>query len=226
MLTSTWNEKRLLATVLAAALAIALGVSACSDSQPTQPAAGAQRTSTLVQRCCAIGDSSYLTVENFAGNITISYANEDTFRISATKWALSETDFDGIGVNFVERERGLTVRTQNTAGLAEAAVDIEIVAPLTLRLEASTGAGDITYVGVPRGYSRFETGEGDIDVRIPYNSNIGVQLRTESGEIDVGFAVSGLTGVHSVINGQIGTGADAYLVAITGNGNISLEPMR
>jgi hypothetical protein len=221
------QRRPIIVLTTAVAAAVALGVSACSEGDgPTQPQVAPERISAVTQHCCAVGDSSYLIIENFAGTVTIRTASTDTFGITATKWAAHEEDLEQIELHVTERPRSLSIRTANELGLAGASVDLEIKAPMTLRVEVENGAGDIRYVGVPAGYHQFATGAGRIDVRIPFASNVGVYLRTGTGVIDVEFPMQGLLNTQTFVNGVIGTGADATIAATTGAGDIALKVMR
>lgn len=94
----------------------------------------------------------------------------------------------------------------------------EAAAPVTL----STGAGDVNYEGQPRGECTFNTGAGNITLRLPADLSATLVLDTGIGDISLGgFDVSGDTsGTH--VEGTIGAGEQATITADTGVGNITL----
>jgi DUF4097 and DUF4098 domain-containing protein YvlB len=86
-----------------------------------------------------------------------------------------------------------------------------------------TGAGNVEYEGEPRGEGTFETGAGNINLRLPADANVLIDLQTGLGNIDLGgFAVRGDTS-GTDIQGTIGTGEQATIRAQTGAGNIELN---
>jgi hypothetical protein len=86
-----------------------------------------------------------------------------------------------------------------------------------------TGAGGIDYEGEPLGNCRFETGAGDIILRLPADVNVEVDLDTGIGEVDTdGFDVHG-TVSRGEVKGTIGTGSQGEIKAQTGAGDIELR---
>lgn len=85
-----------------------------------------------------------------------------------------------------------------------------------------TGAGEVNYAGQPRGTCTFRTGAGNITLQLPSDVNAEIELNTGIGNISLGgFDVQGDTRGTDV-QGTIGTGEQATIVADTGVGNISL----
>lgn len=89
----------------------------------------------------------------------------------------------------------------------------------TARLDTSSGS--IDYRGTPAGDCRFTAGSGSIHLRLPSDLGAGVDLRTGSGTIQVGFAVEGEETPDRVL-GTIGSGDDASIYAETSSGSIRI----
>ncbi len=90
-----------------------------------------------------------------------------------------------------------------------------------VRLE--TGAGEIEYHGTPVGRCSFETGAGEIRLRLPADPDVRVDLAVGWGSIDLGYDVDGSSSARSV-TGVIGDGSQATIYAHTGVGSISVWP--
>jgi DUF4097 and DUF4098 domain-containing protein YvlB len=83
------------------------------------------------------------------------------------------------------------------------------------------GTGDIDYEGAPEGDCRFETGTGDIRLKLPADLNVRVDLEVGTGSIDVGYDVEGDVSRRDV-RGTIGSGQEGTISAETGTGDIDL----
>lgn len=86
-----------------------------------------------------------------------------------------------------------------------------------------TGAGSLQYQGTPAGHCSFESGAGDIRLRLPADPDVRVDLNIGLGTIDVGYDVDGSTSPRDV-SGVIGDGSQASIYANTGLGIISVRP--
>jgi DUF4097 and DUF4098 domain-containing protein YvlB len=90
-------------------------------------------------------------------------------------------------------------------------------------VELDTGAGSIVYEGRPRGLCRFETGAGSIELILPADVQVDVDLDTGVGRVDLGgFDVTGDVS-SSQVEGRIGSGQDGSISASTGAGSIALS---
>lgn len=85
-----------------------------------------------------------------------------------------------------------------------------------------TGSGGIDYEGVPQGECRFTTGSGGIELTLPSDLSVWVDLSTGSGSIDVDYEVEGEVSPRKV-QGVIGSGDQGTIYAHTGSGSISLN---
>ena len=84
------------------------------------------------------------------------------------------------------------------------------------------GAGQITYEGVPAGECRFQTGVGEIVLRLPEDPDVRIDVGTGLGSVDVDFDVDGQVSPRSV-NGVIGDGRQGSISAHTGAGSVSVR---
>ena len=87
----------------------------------------------------------------------------------------------------------------------------------------AVGAGTIRYQGTPVGRCSFESGAGEITIRLPANPDVRLDLKTGWGSISVGYDVDGSISPRDV-SGDIGDGSQASIYANTGVGSISVMP--
>lgn len=114
--------------------------------------------------------------------------------------------------------RGITGSIDTRTGAGDIAI-----AAAAGPVQLATGAGGIQYEGTPAGRCSFETGAGDIRLRLPADADVRVDLGTGWGSIDVGYDVKGKSSTRSV-TGVIGDGSQATIYAHTGVGSISARP--
>lgn len=89
-------------------------------------------------------------------------------------------------------------------------------------VDLSTGAGNLDYDGSPVGMCQFETGAGNIRLKVPDGLSAEVDLTTGIGEVTTNLEVAGQVSKREV-HGRVGGGAGAQIEAHTGVGNISLR---
>jgi hypothetical protein len=167
------------------------------------------------------GATHALEVENFAGSISLVPGASGVIEVKATKRAATEADLAQIDIVTVESQRLLKVRCAKPDELTDAAVDLEIAAPVLVQLVVETGVGDIDYEGTGTGRCRFKTRAGSITRRLPDTAKAYVELGTGVGDVDTEFAVDGFV-LNQSVSGIIGTGRDGDIRARTGVGDISL----
>ncbi len=90
-------------------------------------------------------------------------------------------------------------------------------------VQVGLGAGQIRYEGTPSGNCRFETGVGEIILRLPESPDVRIDVGTGLGAVDVDFDVAGSVSPRSA-NGVIGTGRQGSIFAHTGAGSVRVEP--
>ncbi len=88
-------------------------------------------------------------------------------------------------------------------------------------VQVDLGAGQITYEGAPSGNCRFQTGAGEIVLRLPEDPDVRIDLGTGMGTVGVDFDVDGQVSLRSV-NGVIGDGSQGSIYAHTGAGGVSV----
>lgn len=170
-----------------------------------------------------VGVNCTLWVESFVGNLDLVPGPAGELRISATKRASRVEDLSGIGLEMTETAGGVRIVTSNPSQLKNVSVDLAITAPPEVRPSIGNGVGVTNYRGAAEGLCRFDTGAGTIQLRLPPDANVTVQLAVGAGSIHLGFPVSGQVGPQ-LVNGTIGTGADGAIFAHVGAGDIYLTP--
>ena len=83
------------------------------------------------------------------------------------------------------------------------------------------GAGTINYEGSPAGYCSFESGAGTINLTLPADLNMEVDVSTGAGKVDVAHDVDGRVTKQSA-RGTVGDGSQGTVYAHIGAGDISL----
>ncbi|HSR34640.1 MAG TPA: hypothetical protein VLY63_29065 [Anaerolineae bacterium] len=89
-------------------------------------------------------------------------------------------------------------------------------------VQVSLGAGQIIYEGTPSGDCRFDTGAGEVSLRLPADLNMEVDLGTGMGAVSVDYDVDGLVRPREV-RGIIGDGSQGSITAHTGVGAVTLR---
>jgi hypothetical protein len=113
--------------------------------------------------------------------------------------------------------RGITAQTDIHSGAGS--VDVRSArGPVRVDL----GVGQITYEGTPSGNCRFQTGAGEVVLRLPENPSVAIDLGTGMGTVDVSFAVDGSVSRRSA-SGTIGDGSQGSISAHTGVGSVSVR---
>jgi hypothetical protein len=145
-----------------------------------------------------VGGVPILTVDSFAGSVTVRAGESGVIRAVAIKRVPRGRDAAQVEVTITERGDGLTIRTRKPSGWSNVSVQLEITAPADTRLNVSTGAGSIDVQGF-RGKVELDTGSGSITIRdiageVKANSGAGsidarglggtVRLETGAGSID------------------------------------------
>lgn len=160
--------------------------------------------------------------------------NNGVVQLEATVPANTRLDLvTGAGTTNVRGIDG-DIRVSTGAGqvtLSDVAGDIEAhtgaglmeVSGASGRVEMGTGAGAIHFQGELQGACRFTTGAGEIRLELPADLNMKVDLTSQLGNVNVGYAVVGQTSQRSA-RGTIGTGSDGSIYASTGVGTIDLQP--
>ncbi len=232
-------------------------------------------TSERIEQIFEVGDAPQLTVDSFAGSITVRAGASSVIEVVATKKATSSRNLDRIEVEMAQQDGDLVIRTRIPRGFSNASVELEVTTPASTRLDLhtgagsvrvsglsgdvkvdsgagsvtiddvtgqidahsgagsievrgasglvrlNTGAGSISYQGTPQGDCSFESGTGSIELVLPADLSVKVDLGTGVGSIDVEFTVVGQVSKREVV-GVIGGGDQGQIYAHTGTGSIDL----
>jgi len=217
------------------------------------------RDSERIEKTFQVGESPYLEIRNFAGEIRVRPGEANAISVVATKRASSSSALARITVSMDEQGGRVVLRTKKSNDLSTARVDLEITAPPGTEVDVHTGAGNIefrgmtgsiransgageidatgaagpvqlgvgagsvTYEGTPSGRCNFQSGAGDINLRLPASPDVRVELKTGLGTVTVGYDVDGSRSPRQV-TGVIGDGDRASIYAHTGLGSISVKP--
>lgn len=93
------------------------------------------------------------------------------------------------------------------------------------RARLNTGAGSILYEGTPLGDCAFRTGAGSIELRVPGDLDMQINLHTGLGSVDVDHDVQGRVRAGSA-RGTVGSGDKGSIEAFTGAGSIEMRRSR
>jgi DUF4097 and DUF4098 domain-containing protein YvlB len=140
-----------------------------------------QKYSEALEESFAVGDAPTLTVDNFAGAVTVRAGESGTIRVVATKRAAREKDLDRIEVEMKEQDGGVAIETDRPSGWKNASVELEITAPANTRVDLYTGAGDVIVRDLS-GKVRVDSGAGDVEID---GASGEVDAHTGAGDIDV-----------------------------------------
>jgi hypothetical protein len=111
----------------------------------------------------AVGETPSLSIDNFAGQVTVVAGEPGTIRVQVTKKARGQSRLDSLAVSIVEKEDGLQIETRNSSHLSNVSVDLEITAPADTRLDVQNGAGEVDVTDLT-GDLTLHTGAGSVDV--------------------------------------------------------------
>jgi hypothetical protein len=207
------NLSRVMWTVAILLFVSALG---CSEDSTS---VSIPKYSELSDSSFAVGDSSVLEINNFAGRVDVMPGAANVVHVEVEKWAGRKQDLDAITVEMVELQNGVRVVTDNPSGLKQLSVDVEVTVPMDTRPTLQLAAGDMVYEGRAEGQCSFSTIAGTITLKLPADVNVEVLLTVAAGAIRVDFPVVGQVDDH-MVDGVIGTGADGRIVAQVAAGNI------
>lgn len=172
------------------------------------------------------------TRQSYLDNINIDWDEmEDGLRIKTshrgTRFSNVSVDFDitvPAGARLDLDTSAGNVDIQDVTGEVQAHTGAGNIDVLGARgsIRLNTGAGNIDYEGTPGADCRFDTGAGNITLRLPADVDVEVNLDTGVGNVSLGgFDVDG-TVTRGRVDGVIGTGTQGSIRADTGAGNINL----
>jgi DUF4097 and DUF4098 domain-containing protein YvlB len=202
---------------LCLATAVALGLSSLfiADVRTSGPVVG---TGAQEDRAFSVPPGAALTVDNFAGNVTVRAGDEGHILVVAVRRAASSATRERIQIQYRETSAGLEIRTVRPTGLRSGSVDLQIEVPPGTPLEIDTGAGNLELRGLVAGI-RAETGSGTVRAT---GLQGDISLQTGSGSVEVQDA-TGPVSVETGSGNLILRGVNGDLTGHTGSGSIRVE---
>ncbi len=207
--------------VLIVAIVIAAGAGLFA-TMPVFQEVGIGRVTERSEQAYPVGQAPMLTVDNFAGNITVRSGESGRIRVLVTKRAPTSSDLDRVNVDLSRTDNGLRIRTSRPGSpLSNISVEFEIYVPADARLDLDTGAGNVETDDV-EGEILVHTGAGNVQV---WGAAGTVALDTGAGNIDYEGEPRGRctfdTGAGNITLG-LPADANVEIDLQTGIGNISL----
>ena len=142
----------------------------------------------------------------------------------------------GSGSSDLQDMRGAALRVNTGSGRIEArevqvdrfsgnagsgGIRLEAMTVNDIRTNTGSGSVRIDLRNTPRDISA-RAGSGSVELTLPANTNIEVDVTTGSGGISSDFPVTMESFRRRELRGKIGTGADGYLRASTGSGSVRI----
>jgi DUF4097 and DUF4098 domain-containing protein YvlB len=178
---------------LAVAAAVAVGAGWFTLYPVSRSQVGLGAMSERTEQSFNVGAAPNLTVDNFAGNVTLRAGAAGTVQVIATKRASNQAGLNRIDVQVEQQQGGLLVRTSTSGIPSNLSVQLEITAPAGALLDVHTGAGTLDVQGFS-GAVKVDTGAGSVSILDVQGSIVG---HTGAGSIDV----QGATGQVQVDSG-------------------------
>jgi hypothetical protein len=170
-----------------------------------------------IERTFDVGDAPTLTVDNFAGNLTVRSGDGSEIRVVAVKHAPLLSNLERIEVKITPQEGALRIETTKPRTLTSASVELTITAPAGARLDLSTGSGKVEVSGFDAG-AQIHTGSGNV---VAQDLAGDVALHTGSGSLTIGEIVGRLK-ADTGSGGIDVQGMDGELEAHTGSGSVAV----
>jgi DUF4097 and DUF4098 domain-containing protein YvlB len=186
----------LLCCCIAAIAAAAAGWFAIS---PVRVGGLAGSESERYEQSFDVGSAPKLTVDNFAGSVTVRAGGEGQIQVAVTKKASGRTSLDQISVEMNPQDGGLLIRTTKPNLSTNVSVQLEITAPANTQLDLHTGAGSIDAHGFTSD-AQVNSGAGSLTIQDLSGS---LDAHTGAGSIDV-------IGATGLVRLDTGAGSISY----------------
>jgi DUF4097 and DUF4098 domain-containing protein YvlB len=194
---------------LAIAAAVAVGTGWFTIF-PTSIQGGLGTVSEVSERTFDVGSTPSLTVQNFAGNITVRAGAAGQIQVSVTEKGTTRASLDNIQVAMNPQDGGLSIQTTRSGISGNLSVQLEIVVPADALLDLHTGAGSIDVSGFANG-AKVDSGAGSLTIQ---DVTGALDAHTGAGSLDV----RGATG-----SARLNTGAGSISYQGTPQGNCRFE---
>ncbi len=170
--------------VLALLCCCLLAIGAIAAVFTTMPAGrdiGLSQIAESSEQVFIVETAPLLTVDSFAGDITVRSGPSGQLGVRVTKRAMGSSGLDRINVDVIKRDNHVEVRATHSGGLADStSVDVEVTVPDDAQLQLHTNAGTVRVTEV-QGEIAARTGAGNVQV----NGAAGpVDLDTGAGDVD------------------------------------------
>ncbi len=204
------------ALAVAAALAVGAG---WFTVFPTVVQGGLASVSEYTEQTFDVGAAPQLTLDNFAGAVTVRAGTSGQIRVSVTKKATSSANLNRIEVQITPQDGGLSIQSRSNGLTSNRSVQFEISAPADAILDLHTGAGNIDVQGFSSDVT-IDSGAGSVTI-----TDVNGSLDAHSGAGSI--SVRGATGPARL---DTGAGSIDYLGTPqgscrfeTGTGSIQLN---
>jgi len=152
-----------------------------------------------IEQTFEAGAAPSLTVDNFAGSVTVRAGEGGVIQVIATKRAPLGRDLEQIDVTMTPQDDGLVITTRKPAISNNTSVDLEITAPADTLLDVHTGAGSVDVRGL-QGKVKADTGAGSVTIE---DVAAEIEAHTGAGSLD-------LRGVSGPVRLDTGAGSIQY----------------
>jgi DUF4097 and DUF4098 domain-containing protein YvlB len=189
-----------------------------------------------IDRTYDVGRSPQLTIDNFAGSITVRAGEGNQIRVMATKHAPRSNDLDRIEVDIQPRAGGFAIVTRNPDRLLNAWVRLQVVVPASTSFDVRTSSGSVEVSGLDGG-GKAETSSGRVTARdlsgtVSLHTSSGgmsvesfqgdLNLHVSSGSIDV-ESIEGDLDAHTSSGSIDVRGAQGWVQLDTSSGSIDYQ---
>lgn len=180
---------------------------------PVQVQVPGLETTERIQQSFEVGGAPRLTVNNFAGSVTIRRGDSGIVAVAATKRARGARDLDAIVVQMSGQACCVEITTNHPTlpSISNGSVKLEITVPADTILDLRTGAGSIEVSDV-QGALRVEAGAGSLVIR---GAAGPVNLTNGAGSIDYEGSPAGQCSFR--------TGAGSITLRIPADANLTVD---
>jgi DUF4097 and DUF4098 domain-containing protein YvlB len=199
----------LLCCCVLAAAAVAVGVGWLTVT-PFSVGGLSGTTTERAEQTFTVETAPQLTVDNFAGNVTVRAGAAGQIQVVSTKRARGSAALSNIQVQMTQQGNGVVVRATRAGLPSNVSVQLEITAPADTTLDLHTGAGNVDAAGFNSAV-KADTGAGSVTIQDVSGT---VDAHTGAGSIDV----RGATGLA-----RLDTGAGSIDYQGTPEGNCTFQ---
>ena len=189
----------MLVACLSGCLAVAAGLGLFVN-RSVEVADGSPRYQDRMERSFEVGPAPEVTIDNFAGRVTVRAGQPGRVDAVVTKRASRSSDLTGTGVGLHETQGGgLQIKAGRPLFAQNVSVDLDLTVPPGTQLKVELGAGEVAVSGL-QAPLHIDLGAGNIQiegVRGP------IEARTDAGNIEA-------RGVEGVARLDVATGSVYY----------------